>query len=243
MLNGSGTFSYQWQSSPNGSNPWTNIAVNGTNATYSPLTNVTGTTYYRVSVTDAASGCDDPVSTAVQLVVQPQPTVTISLDNPVVCVTGSALITSSVLNGSGNITYQWQSSPNGSNPWTNIIANGNNATYVPLTNLAGTTYYRVSVTDSGSGCNDPVSASVQLIVQPQPTVAISVNNPVICVRGSATISSVVSNGSDYLIINRVQVERSMDGHSCEWNGATYDVPSAISGSFLQGNRYRRCQWM
>src|SRR6185369_3266397 len=184
VLNGSGNITYQWQSSTNGSNPWTNIAVNGNNATYSPLTNVAGTTYYRVSVTDTGSGCDDPVSAAVQFVVQPQPTVTISLDNPVVCITGSALITSSVNNGSGFITYQWQSSPNGGDPWTNIAVNGNADTYTPLTNLAGTTYYRVSVTDAGNGCNDPVSESVQLTVLPQPTVSISVDNSMICVGGS-----------------------------------------------------------
>jgi hypothetical protein len=234
VINGSGVFSYQWQSSPNGSSSWTNIVVNGNNATYTPLTNVTGTTYYRVSVTDAGSGCDDPVSTAVQFVVQPQPTVTISLDNPVVCVTGSALITSAVVNGSGNISYQWQSSPNGSNPWTNIIVNGNNATYVPLTNLAGTTYYRVSITDTGSGCNDPVSAAVQLIVQPQPTVTISVNNPVICVGGSSTISSVVNNGSG-LFNYQWQSGTSSTGPwtdiSVNGTSASYDVPSATSGSF------------
>src|SRR4029079_1850947 len=135
-----------------------------------------------------SSGCSEPFSNIVSVTTQPGPTVTISINNPVVCLTGSALITSSVLNGSGSFTYQWQSSPNGSNPWTNIVVNGNNATYTPLTNATGTTYYRVSVTDAAGGCDDPVSTAVQLVVQPQPTVTISLDNPVVCVTGSALIT-------------------------------------------------------
>ena len=165
VSNGSGFVTYQWQSSPNGST-WTNIASQATGATYAVPTGSPNSTYYRVVVTDAANGCDDPASNSILVVVQAQPTVTISINNPTVCVTGSALITSSILNGTTFISYQWQSSPNGSNPWTNITVNGTSATYSPLTNLAGTTYYRVMVTDAGNGCNDPVSSSVQLIVQP-----------------------------------------------------------------------------
>jgi hypothetical protein len=128
-----------------------------------------------------------------------------------------------------------------------INVNGTSATYTPLTNLAGTTYYRVSVTDSGNGCNDPVSSSVQLIVQPQPTVAISVDNPLICVGGSATISSVVSNGSG-LFNYQWQSGTSASGPwtdiTLNGTSATYDVPSAINGSFfLQGYCYGCGQWM
>ncbi len=234
ITNGSSNIAYQWQSSPNGTDPWTNIAVNGASATYAPLTNAVGTTYYRVRITDAASGCTDPVSASVLFTVQPQPTVTIALNNPVVCVTGSALITSTVLNGTPNISYQWQSSPNGSNPWTNITVNGTGATYSPLTNLAGTTYYRVVVTDAGSGCNDPVSASVQLIVQPQPTVTIAADNPQICVGGVSTISSTVNNGS---ALFTYQWQTSPNGTS-GWanvsaNGTnpTYSVPTSTAGTF------------
>ncbi|MGB4848215.1 MAG: hypothetical protein WBP41_09880, partial [Saprospiraceae bacterium] len=234
VTNGSGFLTYQWQSSPNGST-WSNIASGGTGASYAVPTGSPNSTFYRVLVTDAGNGCNDPVSNTVQVVVQSQPTVTIAIDNPVVCVTGSALITSTILNGTNLISYQWQSSPNGSTGWVNITVNGNAATYVPLTNLAGTTYYRVIVTDAGNGCNDPVSSSVQLIVQPQPTVSIAVNNALICVGGSSTISSTISNGSGLF---NYQWQSGTSG-SGPWtditlNGtsATYDVPSATSGSFF-----------
>jgi hypothetical protein len=235
VLNGTGNLSYQWQSSPNGTNSWINVAVNGNNSTYAPLTNVAGTTYYRVSVSDSGSGCEDPVSAAVQFVVRLQPTVTISIDNPLVCLTGSALITSTVINGSGNINYQWQSSPNGNNSWTNINTDGNATTYAPLTNIVGTTYYRVSITDSGSGCNDPVSLPVELIVQPQPTVSISIDNSLICVGGSSTISSVVSNGSglfDYQWQSSTSETGPWTDITLNGTSSTYDIPSASSGSFF-----------
>ena len=233
VTNGSGFVTYQWQSSPDGT-AWSNITTLGNGVSYSVPTGTPNSTYYRVVVTDAANGCNDPVSNTVFIQIQNQPTVTISLNNPVVCIGGSALITSTVTNGTGNLSYQWQSSPTGNNPWTNVAVNGTNATYSPPTISAGTTYYRLVVTDAGNGCNDPVSSSVSFIVQPQPTVTIAVNNPLVCVGGSSTVSSTISNGSG--LVN-YQWQLSANGVSgwadISTNGtnATYDVPTSVAGTY------------
>jgi hypothetical protein len=231
--NGSGLYNYQWQSSPNGSSGWANIAVNGNSAnyTYSPVSS--GTTYYRVIVTDLANGCNDPVSSAVSVIVHPQSTVTISVDNPVVCINGSANLTSSVSNGSGVFNYQWQSSPDGGVNWFDITINGNSSNYSAPTDVVGTIYYRVLVTDLANGCSDPVSNALSVTVDGQPTVEISADNNIICLGGSSTISSIITNGSGVYLY---QWQSSPNG-STGWanvgsggNGANYNVPSGTPGT-------------
>jgi hypothetical protein len=101
------------------------------------------------------------------VVVEPQPTVSIQVDNGVVCVGGNSTITSSVSNGSGVFLYQWQSSPDGSTGWTNISSNGVSDTYNVPTGAAGVTYYRIVVTDLSNNCNDPVSSPVQVVINDQ----------------------------------------------------------------------------
>ena len=82
---GSGTISYQWQSSSDGSTGWANaLGTGSTTATFTPPSTVAGTTYYRVLVTDLANGCSDPVSNALSVTVDGQPTVEISADNNII---------------------------------------------------------------------------------------------------------------------------------------------------------------
>jgi hypothetical protein len=192
VQNGSGNFLYQWQLSPDGVGGWATVG----NASSYVVTGFTaGTYYYRVVVTDANSGCADPVSNVQPITVVDQPEVSIAVDNDLVCVGGTSVITPNIINGSGVYNYQWQSSPNGSNGWTNISPNGTNSTYTTIAVTPGTTYYRLLLTDLSNGCNDPVSNTVSITIQPDPTVSIVADNNLICVNGSSTLTSTVSNGS------------------------------------------------
>jgi hypothetical protein len=166
ITDGSGFYLYQWQQSVNGTTGWANVPAGGNGPTYNAPSGVPGTTYYRVLVTDISNGCNDPVSNVVNIVVQDQPTVNITVDNPIVCVGGSVLLSSAVTNGSGLYTYQWQSSPDGSTAWSNIISGGVSATYAP-TGTPGSFYYRVLVTDLSNGRGDPVS-TYHIIAEDQP---------------------------------------------------------------------------
>jgi hypothetical protein len=73
---------------------------------------------------------------------------------------------------SGTITYQWQQSPNGSNSWTNATGTGSTtATYTPSSSVAGTTYYRVLVNATNSGCGQVESNNSIVEIDPDATVS------------------------------------------------------------------------
>src|SRR5688500_10936501 len=232
ITNGSGVYNYQWQSSPTGAGSWTNVAVNGTSATYNAPTNTLGTTYYRLFLTDLSNGCEDPLSNILSVTITAQGTVDINADNVNLCVGGSSTITSTVTNGSGLFNYQWQSSPDGLGGWANITLNGNSANYTVPTAIAGTTFYRVIVTDLANNCNDPVSDVVEVIINPSASVSIAATNEIICVGGTSVINPTITNGSGVYLY---QWQSSPDGSS--WahitsggTSATYNVPSSVAGT-------------
>jgi hypothetical protein len=142
---GSGTITYQWQQSPDGSTNWANSTGTGaTTATYTPSSAVAGTTYYRVLVNASNSGCDQTVSNTAAAVITPDLVVTTQPTNVNECVGGTNTMTVAVTGGSGAITYQWQQSPDGTTNWTNATGGGaTTATFTPPSTVAGTTYYRV----------------------------------------------------------------------------------------------------
>jgi hypothetical protein len=191
--NGSGLYMYQWQTSDNETGPWTNITSNGENPEYTDVLSVIGIKYYRVVVNDLANGCGVMTSSVVSITVNPNPTVVVTPASQAVCIGGTATLTAQITNGSGDLSYQWEYSVDGSS-WQNVASGGNNITYNPPTGDLVTYYYRVFVTDNGAGCENPYSPAVYVTVQAQPFVNISVNNPVICVGGTSTVSSSVTNG-------------------------------------------------
>jgi hypothetical protein len=135
ITGGSGSYSYQWQQSPNGSTGWTNIS-GATNASYNPATNVVGTLYYRILLNDNNAFCADPNSSAVSVTVYQDATVSASADNSQVCLNDVVNHSSSITGGSGSLTYQWQHSAHGTSGWTNI-SGATNASYSPSTSVAG----------------------------------------------------------------------------------------------------------
>jgi RHS repeat-associated protein len=155
---GTGSYTYQWQYSPDNTN-WYNI--NGAiNTTYTPG-NLTTTTYYRVVVSSGGLNANSAISTVTvypQLVggsISPA-SATVNFNS-----SPGQLTLSGVSGGSGIYTYQWQSSPDNSS-WVNI--NGAiSATYTPG-NLLSKTYYQVLVTSNGATVN---SSSSVISVNPQ----------------------------------------------------------------------------
>ena len=130
-------------------------------------------------MTDLSNGCNDPVSNTVSVDVNEQPTVAISVDNDLICIGGVSMITSTISNGSGVYDYQWQSSADGVNGWSNINPNGTSASYNTTGVIPGITYYRILVFDLSNGCEDPESNVVSITVSDQPIVEIAVNNAIV----------------------------------------------------------------
>ena len=189
VTGGTGSFDYQWQSSPDGSAPWTNIA--GANSSqYSPPTSSSGTTFYRIVISDLSSGCTNPASAGISVDVVDDPVASVSVSSSSLCVGGSALFTASVTGGTGTTTYQWQF--NNSGTWQNV-GGATSDTYSALLLNPGTFEYRVIV-NQAAGCADTSAASSVTVVA-DPTVSIAVDNGTICEGGQINLTSTVTGGT------------------------------------------------
>jgi hypothetical protein len=125
-----------------------------TTTIYTPVSTVAGTTYYRVIINAANSGCDQTVSNTATAIITPDLVVTTQPTNVTECVGGTDQMTVTITGGSGTISYQWQQSPNGSNSWTNATGTGATTnTFTPPSIAPGTTFYRVLINASNSGCD------------------------------------------------------------------------------------------
>ena len=184
---GSGVITYQWQSSTNGTD-WSDID-GATAATYDAPTSAAGTTYYRVVIAAADGGCEDSTSEEAIVVVQEDIAITTQPTGADVCIDGDALLTVSISGGSGDITYQWQSSTNGTD-WSDIDG-ATAATYdAPTTSAAGTTYYRVVIAAADGGCEDSTSEEAIVVVQEDIAITTQPTGADVCIDGDALINGI-----------------------------------------------------
>jgi gliding motility-associated-like protein len=164
VTGGTNTYTYQWQSSADGTT-WTTIS-GATAASYSPGVLPSGTTRFRRIVT---SGLCSSTSNVVSV------TAETSLSNyeisaaQTVCegVTPALLVGQQPSGGTGTYTYIWQSSTDGTS-WT-TIAGATGKDYQP-TILSASTYFRR--TTSGGNC-PATSAPVLITVNPLPNGSIT----------------------------------------------------------------------
>lgn len=154
---GSGTYSYQWQSSPNNS-IWANLT--GANLSDYTSTALNSTVYFRRIVTGGP--CAASISASISVVVQSGITSNTLLSNQTVC-DGSlpAVVTGlTPSGGSGVYSYEWQSSIN-NNSWSTMPGEVFQNFVPPL--LSNTTYYRRI---AGSGfCSDTTTSVIVRINQ------------------------------------------------------------------------------
>jgi gliding motility-associated-like protein len=157
IIGGTGTITYKWQSSDNGV-AWTDIPGANT-TTYSPPASTVGTKYYRAIISSDVTGCGEVVSTASTVIVLADPSVTLVAEKSALCAGETAIVKATVSGGAGSVTYQWQSSLNGS-IWTDVA--GATGTSLAIANISATTYFRVIVRQV-SGC-ETISDPTNIIV-------------------------------------------------------------------------------
>ncbi|MPM20239.1 hypothetical protein SDC9_66668 [bioreactor metagenome] len=147
--------SYQWQSAPAASGPWTDIA-GATSASYTtPL--LTTTTYYRCKV--YAGTCDPSYqnSPAVVTITSGGCTPAFVLSQPAdqaVCENSVALfeITAS---GTTPVSYQWQVSSDAGLTWNNVSSAQNAAlTFLPSFSMSGNLYRCIVANACGADTSD-----------------------------------------------------------------------------------------
>jgi sugar lactone lactonase YvrE len=132
-----------------------------TGATTPSVSGLTGGTYY-LTVTDwnkvvvidtVVVNCICPT---LSISAQPTPSIT-------ECIGGTTNLSVTASNGGGALTYLWESSPNGSDSWT-----------------VSTTYYRVSVSSTGTNCPPLISINSVVTIVNGPSVSITIPPTILC---------------------------------------------------------------
>ncbi len=164
---GTGTLSYQWQSSTTSPAAGFTPIINATNSTYDPPAGQTLTTYYQLIVTSTLNGIPCTATSAVLTVSINNITPSTIGSNETICSGGNpvAFTNTTAATGSGNITYQWQSSTTSTVAGYINIANATLSTYDPPAGLTLTTYYQVIITSTLNGVpcsviSNPITVTV-----------------------------------------------------------------------------------
>ncbi len=190
ISNGSGSISYQWQSSPNNST-WANIS-GATASNFPPPSSSPGINYYRVIISASNAGCEDAISNPATVTITPDLAILTPPANISECVGGTDELTVSTSFGSGTTTYQWQSSSDNSS-WADVSGAVSNI-YRPPSDVAGTTYFRVIISASNNGCDNVTSASATVVVSDVPVVTVAGLSDV-CVGSQVLLTATATGGT------------------------------------------------
>lgn len=224
---GTGSYTYTWESSPDGS-VWATIPLQ-TGLTYNPGS-LSQVTYIRRRVISGA--CNIPSGSALMMVEQ-QIGNNIVSSNQTICSgqTASGFVGSNPTGGSGVYSYQWQTSTDNST-WGNI-AGANFVNYSPPT-PTGNTYYRRIV--SGSLCAASTSSSVFISILPTITGNIVGGNQTIC-NGTApaTLTGSIPLGGNGLYSYQWQ----SSSNNTVWNNIIGEVGVNYSPPILNNVAYFR----
>jgi hypothetical protein len=157
LSNGTGTPTYQWYSSSDNVNF---SAIGAANSdSYSPPTNIVGTTYYRLNVSYSGYGCNEAVSNIESLTIKSFSTApsSVTVDHNNTCNGTSKTLT---INGGSlgtSAEWQWFTGSCGGTP----AGTGNSITVDPAAGSSTTYYVRAS-----GVCNTTVCINETVVVNP-----------------------------------------------------------------------------
>jgi gliding motility-associated-like protein len=180
---GYGTYTYQWESSPDNLT-WTTVA-GATAATYAPGPLV-ATIYYRRRINSGS--CAEQISNAVKLELQPQLLTAVTLATPATQCAGTSLVFTPVASNAGPApTFRW---------YVNNTLVASSSTYTSST-LSNGDVVRVEVVPTAGFCATSLAvASVTINLTPVsiPTVAIGARTPLPACSSTAIVFAVDSIG-------------------------------------------------
>ena len=214
---GNFTYSYIWQSSPDGAS-WTTI-FGQIAQSLSPT--LTATTYFRRIVT---SGPCTKTSNPVQIVVQPQLASNSISANQTICynTTPTFLLGSNPTGGDGNYLYQWQKSEDNGATWPNI-ASAAGKDYQPDALTVTTQFRRVVSTVLCNGAQQNNSNVVTITVTPRNTNFITSGPvPPIC-TGNTLSYHITARDANTSFTWVSSASASITGNSASGTGDIYDA--------------------
>jgi hypothetical protein len=144
---GAGSLTYTWQKSKDNVT-WTDV-MGASGITYTPLSLVSDTTFYRVKISTTALGCSEVTSATAKVQILPKPKVKVTANTNAVC-NGTNVLLSANINGGVGCTIQWQNSKDKGVTWNDI--SGATTNQLSVTNMNQTTRYRTNLVCSGNGC-------------------------------------------------------------------------------------------
>jgi gliding motility-associated-like protein len=161
---GTGTYTYQWESSADNAN-WTAVA-GATGPTFAPGA-LTVTTYFRRRATSGTGTCAVAISNVVTILVQPVVTPRVTLGTPPVQCPGTALTFTAVATDAGAApTFNW---------FVNNVAAASGPTFTSSTLVTGD-QVRVEVTPTAGLCSTgAATASVTVTRTPTTTPALAIS--------------------------------------------------------------------
>ncbi len=232
-----GEVSYQWQKSPDGESDWKKSRQSG-NAS-AEMTLVASEelldNWYRCAVKDDNGTW---YSAPVKAELAPDPVVTASAV-PAAAIKGQKVVFSAVPEGTaGEVSYQWQKSPDGESDWKKSRQSGNTTAEMILVaseELLGNWYRCAVKDDNGTWYSAPVKAELA----PDPVVTASAV-PAAAIKGQKVVFTAVHEGT----VGEVsyQWQKSPDGES-DWkksrqSGNTTAEMTLVASEELLGNWYR-----
>jgi len=182
---GSGTISYQWQSSVDNAT-FTNIS-GATSATYD-APSISQTTYYKrvakstfntVQCTQESNVITVSVIPLPVVTTQPQASQTVCQD------TAPTSLQAAAAGGTGTFSYQWYVSNNPGGTGGTAISSATQSTYSPPTNQTGTKYYYCIISQMAPGCSVTTSI-VQVQVIASPAINQQPASSTVCTGGTPT---------------------------------------------------------
>jgi hypothetical protein len=197
---GTGTITNSYEYSTNAGSSW---------LSYTPSSSVTsvstGVDQVRIRTRRLATGegCVTSDYNMVKWTVVADPSLSVvSVSNSTICAGGSTIVNSTLSGGTGTPTYTWQfwagstweSVSNGTPVGATYSGQTSNTMTIAGTTVIGTHRYRLQVTMDGLDCNTATSEGTFTVVANPSLSALSYTNPSICVGGTTTVSSTLTNG-------------------------------------------------
>jgi gliding motility-associated-like protein len=181
-----GVPTFQWYRNTVNSTTSGTAIPGATSATYTPpIFTVQGSYYYYLIMTFNGSGCGTVTSTAAEIIVTPDPSITLQpLVSQTLCsnATPTALFVAAT-GGNGSFIYQWFRNTSNNTTGGVLISGATSATYSPPTGIVGITFYYCVITQSSLGCS-VTSETAQVIIKQSPTASILPISSTSCIGGT-----------------------------------------------------------
>ena len=200
VINGGlGSTSYQWYVNTVDDNTSGTIITGATSSIYTPTTTAVGTLYYYCIVSQDVSGCEVTsntseveISAGAQFSTQP-------ISDELCLGETTPALTISYTNGAGTPTYQWYQNGVDNTSSGTAISGATSATYNPVVDSTGTTYYYVIITFNSGGCSEIISNTAEIIVNETPIIGNA--NLLICGGNTFQFTPDTSNSGDVVPLN------------------------------------------